>query len=128
MERANYIGAPNFFNLNMACQVIHTAFDNVPYLVGSSLKKRDFRDVDVRLILPDDEYKALFKDTVNQQHNALWSLVCSSISMYLSQHSDLPVDFQIHMRSKANEEFPLKENPRHALGIFIHHEKPEEPT
>jgi len=118
-DRASYLAAPNYFNLNMACVMVREAFGYHPYLVGSSLKHRNYRDVDVRLILPDDEYRALFHDTVHTLNNAKWSLVCTSIGMYLSQHSDLPVDFQIQMQSKANEDFPLKDHPRNALGVFI---------
>ncbi len=115
-QRANFLPAPHVFNLNMACRIIYEAFGSPPYLVGSCLERRDYRDVDVRLILPDDEYKALFRDTVHTTNNALWSIICSSISMYLAQASGLPVDFQIQQQSKANEDFP--EGSRQALGIF----------
>jgi len=117
MKRANYLPAPHVYNLSMACMVIYDAFGHPPYLVGSSIEKRDYRDVDVRLILPDDEYKQLFPDTTHTTHNARWSIICSSISLYLSQHSGLPVDFQIQAQTKANAEFGDK--PRHALGLYF---------
>lgn len=115
-KRANFIRAPHFFNLNMACRALAEAFDNHIYLVGSSLERRDYGDVDVRCILPDDDFDRLFPNLCGSpSRDPLWSLMCSSISLYLSQHSDLPVDFQIQRMTEANAEF---EGPRHALGIF----------
>lgn len=90
------------------------------YLVGSCIERQDFRDVDVRAIVEDGEFDRLFpghKDGCLMQLNPLWSLMCSSISLYLSQHSGLPVDFQIQRQTQANAE----ENgrPRSALGMYI---------
>ena len=36
------------------------AFGSICYLVGSATKRPDFRDVDVRMILDDEEFHALF--------------------------------------------------------------------
>ena len=61
MERANWIGAPAFYDLNMACVSIRRAFPVYgPFLVGSALERRDHRDVDVRCILDRDTYCAMF--------------------------------------------------------------------
>jgi hypothetical protein len=118
MKRANYIGAPHFFNLNQACLTLNQAFGfGHIYLVGSSIERRDFRDVDVRCILPDEKFAQLFSGlTGDPTRNAFWSLLCSSISLWLSQHSGLPVDFQIQQQTVANAE---NNGPRHALGLFI---------
>lgn len=117
MKRANYIPAPHFFNLNMACRTLTEAFGYCIYLVGSSTERRDYRDVDVRCILSDEEYARLFPGiTGNAGLNAFWSILSSSISLYLSQHSGLPVDFQFQQQTKANAEY---NGPRHPLGIFI---------
>ena len=96
--------------------MVAKAFDTCPYLVGSATRTKDYRDVDVRLILPDEEYDRLFHDANSGYLNALWSLMCTSISMYLSKASDLPVDFQIQRRTQANEQHS---GPRNALGIFL---------
>jgi hypothetical protein len=42
--------------------------------------------------------------------------MCSAISLYLSQHSGLPVDFQFQRRTEANAEY---DGNRSALGIFV---------
>lgn len=119
MKRANYIPAPHFFNLNMACTILQKAFCNGGggvYLVGSSLERRDFRDVDVRLMLPDEEFDALFGEKLGAYYlNAKWAIMSSSISLYLSQHSGLPVDFQFQRTTEANRDYDGK---RSALGLF----------
>jgi len=44
------------------------------------------------------------------------SLMCSSISLWLSQRSGLPVDFQIQRMTQANEN---EKGTRVALGMFL---------
>lgn len=118
MGRANYLPAPHYFMLNMACRALTEAFGYNVYLVGSSIERRDYRDVDVRCILEDGEYERLFPGlSGNPTLNALWSVMCSSISLYLSQQSGLPVDFQIQKQSEANA--IDRRTPRHPLGIFL---------
>lgn len=43
MERANYLPAPHYFNLNQACAVLSEAFGHCTYLVGSAMERRDYR-------------------------------------------------------------------------------------
>lgn len=124
--RANFLPAPHFYNLNQACAVVNTAFGGFGcYLVGSSLERRDFRDVDVRLILADAEYDRLFKGETSWL-DAFWSLTCTSVSLWLSQQAGLPIDFQIQRQSKANEQHGDKQ--RSALGVFLSYpgERPSE--
>lgn len=121
-ERAHYIGAPQFFYLDQAVRIVNDAFDFGfgCFLVGSSLRKREFRDVDVRCIVPDEDFERLFPGagTATWRHPT-WSLVCSSIALYLSERSGLPVDFQIQSMTEANREYPPPEHPRCALGIMV---------
>ena len=126
MKYTNYIGMTGFYNLNMACRILTEAFGFGwgVFLVGSSLKKRDFRDVDIRCILPDEEYQRLFPGLKgNPQTNPLWCLICTSISEWLAARTGLPIDFQIQMASEANAAFPAKEHPRNAIGLFLAPEK-----
>ena len=119
--RSNYVPAPAFFKLNHACKLINDAFTGGfgCYLVGSSLNKRDYRDVDVRLILEDAEYKRLFHSTASGWTNPLWSLLCVTLSEWLSRETGLPIDFQIQTQSHANENWSGKEHKRNPLGIFL---------
>jgi hypothetical protein len=95
--------------LNNACIPIVEAFGHHPYLVGSARQRPDWRDVDVRSILPDDEFDALFT-----QREFFWSLICLAVSEYLSRISGLPVDYQIQRQTQANEKHP---GERSALGF-----------
>jgi hypothetical protein len=115
--KPSYVHAPSLFLLSQACIPLVQAF-GVPYLVGSSLQRPDFRDVDVRLILPDEEYDALFpgfERGIRGLLHARWSVMCSSISLYLNQASRLPVDFQFQRMTDANKRYS---GPRDPLGIF----------
>jgi len=122
-DRANFIGVPQFFNLNHACLIVNEAFGIAnTFLVGSSLLKRDYRDVDIRTILDDEEFKRLFPNG-GTERDAFWSLTCASISMWLSQHSGLPVDYQIQSMTEANEKF---KGERCAVGLFLTTTRPIE--
>lgn len=116
-DRANYLPAPHFFLLNQACLAVNEAFGEIcTYLVGSCLLKRDYRDVDVRVILDDEHFDRLFpKAGSSPQRNALWSLMCSSIALMLKQQTGLPIDFQIQRRTEANAQF---NGHRDALCLF----------
>jgi hypothetical protein len=47
------------FDLHNACAIIAQAYPECGvYLVGSSIQRRDFRDVDVRCMLPDEMFDA----------------------------------------------------------------------
>lgn len=121
-QRANWIGAPEFFELNQACMVLNQAFGwGSTYLVGSALQRRDYRDVDVRTMIDDARFDQIFpgayQDGVDHtMHSALWQLVCSAISVWLSRHTGLKIDFQIQRTSNANEQF---KGERYAVGIFL---------
>lgn len=111
-----YIGAPACFALEVACQYLMRAFpgDGGCYLVGSALERADWRDVDVRLILPDDEYAALFPNAGNRsEFDPRWLLLTISISAWMSRETGLPIDFQFQQETAANATFTGR---RAALG------------
>lgn len=92
--RVCFLGPPELRRLDLACVPIVRAFGAEPYLVGSVNTRRDYRDVDVRLILADDH-------PVHGQgdiHGLNFAL-----SEYLRLSTDLPVDFQIQAQTEANE-------------------------
>jgi hypothetical protein len=126
-KRLCYVPAPQLFNLNMACVALEQAFSEGGlgcYLVGSSLERRDYRDVDVRCILRDEYFEKLFgKCGGRTDLHPLWAVMCSSISLWLSKQSGLPVDFQIQRLS--GPENTEEHGPRHPLGIFIQPNPPD---
>jgi hypothetical protein len=95
--------------LELACQQVWEGFGSgtsgSTYLVGTAQTGGKYRDVDVRTILPDDEFDALFcrPDTNGR---ALWSLLCSSIGRMLAEQTGLPIDYQIQRATQANEKYP----------------------
>ncbi|NUP12955.1 MAG: hypothetical protein HOW73_43500 [Polyangiaceae bacterium] len=124
MKRANFIGAPQFFDLNMACRLVTEAYGFHLYLVGSALERRDHRDVDLRLILPDEEFRAMFPGMANGGWtDARWSLFCSAVSLWLSRQSGLKVDFQVQSQTEASGET----GPRHPIGILLDPVQPGSP-
>lgn len=112
MSRTSHLSTLELHELDEACRPFLEAFGEHPYLVGSSSQRRDFRDVDVRLILADDEYDALFAD-----RPGLWALLSRLGSSHLRAKTGLPVDFQVQRQSEANAKYGnLGENPRNPLG------------
>jgi hypothetical protein len=60
-RKANYVGAPAIFALEQACAEINAAFETFGvYLVGSALDRPDWRDVDLRCIMIDEQFARLF--------------------------------------------------------------------
>jgi hypothetical protein len=107
------VGRQNGYWLRLFGVHIKQAFGHTAYLVGSSLtQKRDWRDVDVRLILPDDEYAEYFGDTRNDEKESkllVWELAWTALG---KQITGLPIDFQFQQQTLANIEF---KGPRSAL-------------
>jgi hypothetical protein len=108
------VGMPAALHLEAFGREIEAAFGHLPYLVGTASTGKTWRDVDVRLILPDDEFDALFPPVPRDQPDGRWGLLCAAISELARQRTGLPVDFQIQRQTHANDRFP---GVRQALGI-----------
>jgi hypothetical protein len=122
-KKASYIGAPAVFALELACQHINAALGHYGcYLVGSSMEKANWRDVDIRFIMPDAEFSNLFPSVDITTGSAIWEfdprwlLFNISITEWLRKQTGLPVDFQIQPQTFANEHHPKQ---RSALGLRI---------
>jgi hypothetical protein len=106
MGRGTYLSPPDFRRLDWACRPVAEAFDAPVYLVGSVLERADYRDIDLRLILPDDEVERLFgihpKD--NPRESSVRALLDVALSDLIARAANLrsPVDFQIQSMSEAN--------------------------
>jgi hypothetical protein len=112
------VGMPALLHLDVFGREIEEAFGHLPYLVGSAARGKEWRDVDVRLMLPDDEFDALFpKHTRPDQTDGRWALICAAISELGRVRTGLPIDFQIQRTTEANE---LYEGVRHALGLRLY--------
>ncbi len=117
-RRSTWIRYPEMDRLDRWGAVLFRATGEVPYLVGSALERRDFGDVDVRIILDDHVYDALFPAPKYhpQRAQALWSMLCEAISVWGREQTGLPIDFQFQRRTEANAEEPGA-GGRHALGV-----------
>lgn len=104
--RRTHLSTLELHELDEACGPVRQAFGTPPYLVGSALEKADFRDVDVRLILDDEEFDRLFTG-----RKELWGFLCRAIATYLRARTSLPIDFQIQRQTEANEKHDKPRNP-----------------
>ena len=101
-RRASYLGALESVRLDAACLLVADAFGETCWLVGSATESRDYRDVDVRIILDDSAYESVF-GACPPSLSPLRCLLGASISAYLSQQTDMRIDFQIQKRSDVKE-------------------------
>lgn len=121
-KKGIYVGAPACFALEQACRHIWEAFDSPEgcsgcYVVGSALSRPDWRDVDVRFILSDEQFAQTFPAAGQHwEHDPRWLLLTVSISQWLSKVTGLPIDFQFQPQTHANERHP---GPRNAIGFRI---------
>ncbi len=111
------VGMPGSLLLQEFGSLVWDAFGDTPYHVGSSvLNKTDWRDVDVRMILPDEEWDRMGLGDPRQCHlNPKWRALCMVFSAYGRQMTGLPIDFQLQRQTEANEEFAG--GVRSAIGI-----------
>lgn len=111
---------PGSMKLDQWARQVRDAFGEAPYLVGSATTTKDWRDVDVRLMLDDDQFYRLFPGITRPwwAHPG-WSLLCTALSEHAKAVTGLPVDFQIQSVSHANATYP--EGIRHPLALNLPH-------
>jgi hypothetical protein len=114
-KRANYLPPDCLFGLHHACAEIMKSYDSYGvYLVGSSIVRKDYRDVDLRCIMKDDVFEAEFPADAHG-HRPKWMLTCLALSAWLKHVTGLPVDFQFQKQSLANAHH---KGERHAMGYY----------
>lgn len=114
-HRASYLGVSETYALNAAVIPVDAVlgdFGYGTYMVGSCLTKKDYRDVDLRFIMKDEEFDRLF----SKQRSGLHLLFNVAISEWLQRRTNLPIDFQVQRQTDCNEEF--KGHPRNAMGMI----------
>ena len=93
---------------------VWSAFGHMPHLVGSALRGKKWRDVDIRLILDDETYRSVGLGDPRYPHqNLKWVSVCMAYSALGEKITGLPIDFQIQQMSRANK---LHKGPRSSIG------------
>jgi hypothetical protein len=114
VSRSTYLGVTDFYELEDWCCRLRRIFgqDSHLYLVGSSMERSDWRDVDVRLMLPDDEFEDLCGEAREPYwEHARWAGICHAFSVWGREVTGLPIDFQIQRIDEANEEYDKPRNP-----------------
>jgi hypothetical protein len=99
------VGLPQQYRLIEFGEYVQDAFGEVAYHVGSSLERKDgWRDVDVRVMLPDGQWDALgFGDPVRVHINPRWVAMVVAWSEFGKALTGLPIDFQIQKLSHSND-------------------------
>lgn len=107
------VGMPAAILLDAFGEWLHQAFGATAYLVGSAFRGKNWRDVDVRLLMQDDAFYALFPGyRDHNQGDSKWALVCAALSVLGAQQTGgLPIDLQIQPVTEANERYPHPRNP-----------------
>lgn len=110
------VGMPAALLLEEFGSQIWNAFGSPPYLVGSALYGKSWRDVDVRLILTDEEYQQWeLGDPCQAHRNAKWVSLCLAYAALGKALTGLPIDFQIQQQTLANKQYEGRD--RSALGL-----------
>lgn len=99
-HRATYLTTYDLHRLDLAVAPLARLCPDI-YLVGTVLTSPDFRDVDVRMILADEEFDALFTGRLSS--STLWEAFCLTATAWLRAETGLPIDFQVQRRTEANE-------------------------
>lgn len=98
---------------------IYKTLDEYPYLVGSACYKKDFRDVDLRVIVDDDRFKELFGDQTDWRNNPMLEAANLAFSALGKEMTGLPIDFQFQQMMNANSEKANEGMVRNPLGVHL---------
>lgn len=122
--RADYLHKDAAFRLVRAAQIICEAYPDSMgvYVVGSVTERPDYRDVDVRCILTDEDFDAMFpgvhaRNETHEPWHPRFSLLCFSITAWLRDMTGLPIDFQFQRMTQANEKYGNKR--RNSIGKVL---------
>lgn len=86
--RADYLHKDAAFRLTLAAQTIVAAYPESlgVFVVGSVLERPDFRDVDVRCILPDEDFDRHFPACMRARKRASPGIRGSRCCAFRSRH------------------------------------------
>lgn len=120
-QYVHYLTIEQHYNLDMVCSLVRKSLpDNYGlFLVGSVLTKPDWRDVDIRCIMPNETFAQLFPKSKEPVLCSFQSLLHNSISCWIRNTTQLPIDFQIQSMKYANSEFPSQYRNGIGMNQFI---------
>ena len=97
-----HVGQPGNHLLFNWARSLHLAFGVGPILVGSAAVAKGWRDVDLRLVLPDDEFRVKVGSTVDYT-DARRASMNVAYSFWGQQMTGLPIDFQFQPEGEARD-------------------------
>jgi hypothetical protein len=106
-RRSSFLTVSQQYDLNVVCRPLAELFGYGVYHVGSSLERPDYRDVDLRCILANDELDRMFADDSEGKRLRFLNV---AISEWIQARTGLPIDFQFQREAQANAEFPGRRN------------------
>lgn len=118
---AHFLGVTQFIELRWSAAIVKGIFRDSYgiYLVGSAGTRKDWRDVDVRQIISDDEFQERFGEFVEPyDRNKFLRAFNIGVSAAMRSYCNLPVDYQVQPITKANELYPSPENRRNSIGLL----------
>lgn len=111
-----YVGMPAALMLDEFGSQVWSAFGELPYQVGSSVRGKVWRDVDVRLMLDRADWDRLeLGDPLFPERSGKWVSLCMAYAALGRSMTGLPIDFQIQETSRVQKLYRNK--PRVPLGL-----------
>lgn len=94
------VGSPGILRLQQFGEVLNDAFGETAYLVGSAARGKEWRDVDVRVILDDTAFYRLLGHSPHESPR--WKAMAMAFSTLGTDMTGLPIDFQLQGMTHAN--------------------------
>lgn len=111
------VGSPAILHLHEFGKLIQKVFGEYPVLVGSALKHKNPRDIDVRVLLTDLSKSLMLSDprllTDMYKPGSPWAVVCMAFSSLGHNLTKQNIDFQVQLESLWNK---YADEPRLILG------------
>lgn len=114
-----YIEAEKFENLKLFANKLSWLYYSNVYLIGSSLKTKNFNDVDVIVLMEDDDFERKIGD-VDEWHNEItgkkkdkivtniWANACYKQWVISCKMTQLKLDFKILPKKYCKLFYPYK--------------------
>jgi hypothetical protein len=100
------VGSPAWLDLLRFGELLFEVFGARAYLVGSAAKGKEFRDVDVRVMLEEDDFVRWFGETgFALAHSPKWNGICVAFSYLGARNTGLNIDFQVQPLTLANGKY-----------------------
>jgi hypothetical protein len=108
-DRSTFLLVTDFERLEDWCRKVRRLFDwSTPFLVGSALTSPDYRDVDVRVILRDEQFDGQWAADGDPTKVRF---INAAVSTWGQRETGLPIDFQVQRQSDANAAFDGRREP-----------------